>query len=66
MNESVLFSIIACNFEDWDETDSGATEMLMMQNDTVYFCRITAAGEERRITAADLLEYFSININSQG
>ena len=53
MKEEVLFSIVACNFEDWDENRSDVTEMLMMQNDTVYFCKITAAGEERGITAAE-------------
>ena len=66
MKEEVLFSIVACNFEDWDENRSDVTEMLMMQNDTVYFCKITAAGEERGITAADLLKYFTLNINTQG
>jgi hypothetical protein len=66
LNDEVLFSIVTCNFEDWDETRSDVTEMLMIQNETVYFCKITAAGEEKGITAADLLEYFTLNINSQG
>lgn len=66
LNEKLLFSIVACNFEDWDENSSVATEMLMIQNDTVYFCRITAEGEKKGITAADLLEYFTLNINPQG
>ncbi len=66
LKENVLFSIVACNFEDWDESSSEATEMLMIQNDTVYFCKITAAGEKKGIKAADLLKYFTVNINSQG
>jgi hypothetical protein len=66
LNEEVLFSIVTCNFEDWDETRSDVTEMLMIQNETVYFCKITAAGEEKGISAAHLLEYFTLNINSQG
>ena len=66
LNDEVLFSIVTCNFEDWDETRSDVTEMLMIQNETVYFCKITAAGKEKGITAGDLLEYFTLNINSQG
>lgn len=57
-----LFSITAFAFEDWDENSSNVTEMLLMQNDTVYCCTITPAGEDFGIKVVDLLKYFSLNV----
>ncbi len=57
-----LFSLNAYNFSDWDESSAYVTEMLMMQNETVYACVITDAGEEYGIKAVDLLKYFALNV----
>ena len=65
-DENVLFSISACMFEEWDETNFDTAQMLMIQNETVYFCTITDAGAENGILIADLMSYFTVIINSQG
>ncbi len=61
-NGNELFSLTAYNFSDWDESSAYVTEMLMMQNETVYACTITDAGEKYGIKAVDLLKYFSLNV----
>ena len=61
-DDEVLFNVTAFNFNEWDENSANVTEMLMMQNDTVYCCTITPAGEIAGITEVDLLKYFSLNL----
>ena len=61
-NNNKLFSVTAYNFSEWDENSSNVTEMLMMQNDTVYACTITEDGANFGIKAVDLLKYFSLNV----
>lgn len=61
-NDVMLFSVSAIDFSQWDENSSSVTEMLMMQNDTVYACTITEEGKSFGIKAVDLLKYFSLNV----
>ncbi len=61
-NDVLLFSVSAIDFSQWDENSSVVTEMLMMQNDTVYACTITEEGKSFGIKAVDLLKYFSLNV----
>ncbi|MBQ8027627.1 MAG: hypothetical protein IJ261_05870, partial [Clostridia bacterium] len=60
--DETLFSITAYDFENWDENSSEVTEMLMVQNDTVYCCTVTSEGKNAGVSAVDLIEYFSLNI----
>ena len=64
--ENVFFSISACMFEVWDESNFDNAQMLMIQGETVYFCTVTDVGAENGIVIADLMNYFTVNINSQG
>ncbi|MEE1283725.1 MAG: hypothetical protein UHK54_02580, partial [Acutalibacteraceae bacterium] len=64
--ENVFFSISACMFEEWDESNFDNAQMLMIQGETVYFCTVTDVGAENGIVIADLMNYFTVNINSQG
>lgn len=59
--DETLFTITAYSFADWDENSSDYTEVLMIQHDTVYCCTVTDTGVAADISAADLLNYFSLN-----
>lgn len=57
-----LFSISACEIDDWDSKNSGNTDMLLVQNNTVYYYTITQAGLDAGINSIDISTYFSLNI----
>lgn len=55
------FRITAFALDDWNENSDKITEMLLVNNDTVYTCTISKRGEKAGIKASDLVKYFSIN-----
>ena len=61
-NDDTLFTISAHSFADWDDNNSDNSEMIMVQNDTVYCCTVTDIGEQAEITVSDIAGYFSLNI----
>ncbi len=61
-NDDVLFTISAHAFSDWDDKISDISEMIMVQNDTVYCCSVTDIGAQADITVSDISSYFSLNI----
>ncbi len=61
-DDGVLFTISAHSFSDWDDNSSDNSEMIMVQNDTVYCCTVTDIGEQYEITVSDIASYFSLNI----
>ncbi len=61
-NDEILFTLTALEFSKWDENSSDVTEMIIIQNETVYCCTVTQAGAAAGISSVDLENYFSLNI----
>lgn len=61
-NDETLFTISAHSFSESDENNSDNSEMIMVQNDTVYCCIVTDIGDKAGITVSDIASYFSLNI----
>lgn len=60
-DDEELFSISACDFDEWDNISSDATQMLYVQNNTVYYCSVTQKGSDAGVDSVDLSNYFSLN-----
>ena len=56
-----LFDIVIYDADDWDKHSQSVTQMLFINNNTVYACNITQEGFAVGVTAEALTENFEIN-----